>query len=92
LRFSDSATYRIVIEGTLSSDWSDRLAGLAVTTTRPESRPPRTILEGRIHDQTELNGVIATLYGLHLPILMVEKLEDENPVEPSAQPTDQEAR
>jgi hypothetical protein len=92
LRIGDPATYRIVIEGTLTSDWSDRLAGLSVTATSRGSGPPRTTLEGRIHDQAQLNGVIATLYGLHLPILMVEKLEDENPVEPSASSTDQETR
>ncbi len=75
LRFGDPATYRIVIQGTLTTDWSERLAGLAVTSS--ETGPARTTLEGRIRDQAELNGVLATLYGLHLPILSVEKVEDE---------------
>ena len=78
--FGDPATYRIVIRGLLSKDWSDRLAGLAITTTHPETGPPRTILEGRIHDQAELNGVLTTLYELHLPLLSVEKLKDETSV------------
>jgi hypothetical protein len=76
LRFGDPATYRIVIQGTLTSEWSDRLAGLAVTATNPETGP-RTVLTGRIRDQAELNGVLATLYGWHLPLVSVSLLDDD---------------
>ena len=78
--FADPVSYRIVIQGLVGKDWSDRLAGLAITTTHPETGPPRTTLEGRIHDQAELNGVLTTLYELHLPLLSVEKLKDEKAV------------
>ena len=66
-----------MVQGALSADWSDRLAGLAITTTLREDRAAHTTLVGPIRDQAELSGVLDTLYGLHLSILKVEKLEDE---------------
>ncbi len=74
--FGGPATYRIVVQGTLGMDWSDRLAGLAISTTVRPGEAPRTTLEGRIRDQAQLNGVLETLYGLHLPILEVKKLSE----------------
>ncbi len=74
--FGGPASYRIVVQGAVSESWRDRLAGMAMTTTHPSGRPPRTTLVGRIRNQAELNGVLDTLYGLHLPILAVETLEE----------------
>jgi len=77
IEFAGPATYRIVVQGALSADWSDRLGGLAITTTRQAGRIPQTTLAGGIRDQAELSGVLETLYSLHLPILKVEQVEDE---------------
>lgn len=73
--FAGPATYRIVVQGVLSDHWRDRVAGLTITTTRPPDQAPRTTLVGRIRDQAELNGVLDTLYGLHLPIIVVETVD-----------------
>ena len=77
IEFGGPAVYRIVVQGTLGSDWSDRLAGMAITTVRPTGRSPQTTLTGRLRDQAELSGVLETLHSLHLPILKVEQIEDE---------------
>ena len=77
INFAEPAVYRIVVQGTLCPDWSDRLAGLAITTISRGEGTPRTALVGTIRDQAELSGVLDTLYGLHLPILRVEQVEDE---------------
>ena len=74
--FGGPATYRIVVQGTLGMDWSDRLAGLAISTTIRPGEAPHTTLEGRIQDQAQLNGVLETLHGLHLPILKVKELSE----------------
>ncbi len=74
--FMRPATYRIVVQGVLSERWRDRLAGLTISTTRRPNEVARTTLVGRIRDQAELNGVLDTLYGLHLPILSVETIDD----------------
>jgi len=73
--FAGPATYRIVVQGVLSDHWRDRLAGLAVETASPPGQAPRTTLVGRLRDQAELNGVLETLYGLHLPIIVVETVD-----------------
>ena len=77
IEFAGPATYRIVVQGALSEEWSDRLAGLAITCTRHRDAAPHTALVGPIRDQAELAGVLETLYELHLPILRVEQVEED---------------
>ena len=74
IEFAGPASYRIVVQGALSAEWSDRLGGLAITASR-EGPVSRTTLVGLIRDQAALAGVLETLYGLHLPILRVEQVE-----------------
>ena len=73
--FGGPATYRIVIQGTVSEDWHRRLGGMEVTIPSPEADEPRTVLEGRLNDQAALHGLLDTLYALHLPILEVLKVD-----------------
>ena len=51
---------------------------LAITSTQREGASPHTALVGPLRDQAELNGILETLYSLHLPILRVEQVEDED--------------
>jgi len=80
--FGGPATYRVVIQGTVSEDWHRRLGGMEVTTSTPGSDEPRTILQGQIRDQAALHGLLETLYALHLPILeviMIDRGADSGP-------------
>lgn len=77
IEFGKPAVYQIVVQGVIATEWSERLGCLTVGTTRYCNGKPRTTLSGRLHDQAELNGVLATLYGLHLPILRVEAVVEE---------------
>ncbi len=74
--FAGPARYRIVVQGIVGEHWRDRLAGLSVSTIERSPAPPRTTLLGEIRDQAELNGVLDTLYNLHLPIVTVETVEE----------------
>jgi len=78
VEFGGPATYRIVVQGVVNQDWADRLAGLKISTVSRGDHSAHSTLEGPIRDQAELSGVLETLYGLHLPILTVEKVEDTN--------------
>jgi hypothetical protein len=40
-----------------------------------EYEAPRTSLIGQVRDQAELRGVLDALYGLHLPVIAVEKVQ-----------------
>ncbi len=75
VEFGGPATYRIVVQGVVNLDWADRLAGLKISTVSRGEHPAHSTLEGPIRDQDELNGVLETLCGLHLPIFKVEKTE-----------------
>ncbi|MGB5293388.1 MAG: hypothetical protein WBP34_00415 [Thermoanaerobaculia bacterium] len=77
IEFGGPATYRIVVQGSLGPEWAIRLAGMEITTATRGDQAAHSTLEGPIRDQAELSGVLDTLYGLHLPILKVEKLEEE---------------
>ena len=66
------ATYRIEVEGHLAESWSDRLAGMRITTRERSDNTSVTTLVGRLRDQAELSGVLNSLYGLHRSILKVE--------------------
>lgn len=71
------ATYRIEVEGYVSESWSDRLAGMQITTRERANQTAVSTLIGRLRDQAELSGVLNSLYGLHLSILKVEVVNAE---------------
>jgi hypothetical protein len=78
LKLWTQATYRIEVEGHLDESWSERLAGMRITSHKREDQTTLTTLTGRMRDQAELAGVLNSLYELHLPILSVENLSDDN--------------
>ena len=50
------ATYRIEVEGYLAESYSDRLAGMRITTRQRVDRTTVSTLVGRLRDQAELSG------------------------------------
>ena len=77
LNFGGPATYEIFVQGKLGGDWSDRIAGMTISDESGSNGSSRTKLRGPIRDQAELNGVLETLYGLHLSIIKIEQVDDE---------------
>ena len=70
------AIYKIVVQGTLDSDWSSRIAGMSITERHTGSNKLETVLVGRLADQTALASVLNTLYELHLPVVSADCLEN----------------
>jgi hypothetical protein len=81
LSLDTPATYRIRVKGHLDSTWSDRLGGLAITSTSEDDGPTVTTLHGQLLDQAALAGVLSALYNLQLPLLSVECLSDVDNVQ-----------
>jgi len=77
IEFGGAATYRIVVKGVLEDHWSARLAGMTISVAESASGSSHTTLVGPLRDQAQLNGVLETLYDLHLPILRVEEVGGE---------------
>lgn len=73
-----TAIYRIEIEGLLEENWSNRFAGMKITSRMRTDQSVVTCLSGRVMDQSELLGVLNGLAGMHLPILSVENTPENN--------------
>ena len=70
-------TYRIKVHGLLDDSWSDRLGGMKITPEMQEDGTWVTTLFGPLPDQAALLGVQTALYELHLPLLSLERVENE---------------
>ena len=74
--FDSPADYQISVEGQIDPIWFYRLEGMLIYQTRVKGAClPVTTLQGELSDQAALAGVLNTLYELHLPILLVKRLE-----------------
>lgn len=75
--FDGPVKYRICVNGKPLFDWSDRLNGMSINPSHPDSLNQVTVLEGWLADQGALSGVLNTLYDLQLSLLTVEALTDQ---------------
>lgn len=74
LNLHQQTRYRIIVQGTLSQDWSDYFSGFTYT-SYPKAKPVGvTILSGVSVDQPMLLGTLNHLHALGLPLLKVEWL------------------
>ena len=71
---SESATYRIRVQGRLDPGWSDRVGGMHIETLARGDGTSESVLEGRLADQAALTGVLNTLYEWHLPVISADCL------------------
>jgi hypothetical protein len=71
--FDQQAVYHIRVKGALDEKWSDWFDGLAI---RPQAKG-ETLLTGPVADQCALHGLLAKICDLGLPLLSVERVEEE---------------
>ena len=77
LTLGEPAFYCIEVQGSLDENWSGRLAGMRITARGRGDSTAVTTLSGRVRDQAELMGVLNSLYELHMSLLSVEIMRDE---------------
>jgi len=77
LKLGEAANYRIKVQGLLNENWSGRLGGMMITRSVVGDGSYETTLSGRVRDQAELIGVLNSCYELHLPLLSVEIMSEE---------------
>lgn len=75
LALGQAAVYRIVVQGTLTERYRDRVGGLHLEIGPGLHGGSATTLTGSVRDQSQLIGVLNTLYEMRLPILGLELLE-----------------
>ena len=78
LKLWTPATYFIEVEGVLDEIWADSLAGMHITSRKRADESTVTTLTGPLRDQAELSGVLNGLYELHLPLLSMKNLTEDN--------------
>lgn len=78
IKFEGPGKYRIIVQGKLNESWSDRLGGMQIISDETEGASSKTTLIGYLRDQTQLSGVLNSLYELHLAIRLVEHLVNES--------------
>lgn len=72
------AEYQIHIQGRLDIGWSERLAGMSITTKGGKHLASLTILQGKLIDQSALLGVLNTLHDLGHAVLHLEYLSKDS--------------
>jgi hypothetical protein len=78
LKFSTPATYIIAVKGFLDESWSERLGGMQITSKVPDNGAPITKLSGKVRDQTELIGMINSLYEMRMPLVSLKIVDNVN--------------
>jgi hypothetical protein len=71
----EPAVYRITIQGILDTNWSDYYGGMTIKHEGDPKQNARTILMGKLADQSALIGVLNSLHDIGYPILSVEYVE-----------------
>ena len=64
-------TYEIILQGHLSSQWSDWFDGFTITL----DPGGRTFLVGPVIDQAALHGVLKKIRDLGIPLISVNRLD-----------------
>ena len=73
--FSAPGFYRIEVQGDVPSNKSDLFGGMGIFASSLNEKTERvTFLQGKVKDQSELSGILNSLYELHLSLLSVKYL------------------
>ena len=78
-----SATYRIQVQGEVSDSLHHSFSESRITSFQTEEQSTVTTLVVRMRDQAELAGLLNSLYELHLPIISVQILSEDNEPRPT---------
>lgn len=74
VHFDQPAIYQIMVVGKLDKSWSERLVNMQVSLEDACDQKNTYSLIGKLKDQAELNGILNTLYDLHLTIISITTL------------------
>ena len=73
--FSTPGFYRIEVQGDVPANWSGRLGNMKIfSPSLSEATSKVTFLQGKVSDQSELSGILNSLYELHFSLLSVKYL------------------
>ena len=71
----EPAVYQIRIQGILDKNWSDYYGGMTIEHDGDPKQSAKTVLMGKLADQSALIGVLNSLHDIGYAILSVEYLQ-----------------
>lgn len=81
--FTGPGCYRIEVQGPLRAGWSGRFGAMQVL-AGANTDETVSVLQGCVSDQTELSGILNSLYELHMSLISVQYLGDAASAEDTA--------
>ena len=76
--FKGSAIYCLKIRGVIDQRYAGHFGDMIISTEKKDEGQTTSKLTGKIKDQAEMMGVLNALYGLHLPIVSIQTLDEES--------------
>lgn len=76
INFKKKAIYKIVVDGILSEDYSNRFADMQLKVIREKGQRSSTVLVGEIKDQSALSGILNSLYDMQFTVISVNMLSE----------------
>lgn len=77
LKFGNKANYQIIVQGKLNKEWSSSFADLKVESKQDQNGDYTSIIHGSVKDQSELSGILNSLYSMHLPVIEVKFIKSK---------------
>ena len=71
-KFDREANYEIKVTGVLDVTWTDWLDGFTIIPLENE-----TILRGTLVDQAALSGLVASIIGLGMTVISVQRIRED---------------
>jgi hypothetical protein len=71
------ATYLITVQGRLDDSWSSWFDGMSVAIENSDAGLTITTLTGTVSDQAALYGLLSRVRDMGLPLLLVQRIEQE---------------
>jgi hypothetical protein len=78
ISFTKPAVYKIIVQGMISPDLAERLCGMQVTIKKGPDKKTLSTLTGMINDQSQLSGILNTLYEMRMTVIAVNMLSEIN--------------
>lgn len=76
IRFNGPASYKIKAQGLIPSRFFKQFPGFGFDPNAPTGAEDYSFLVGKISDQTQLTGVLSSLYSMHIVVLEVVAFEN----------------
>ena len=76
INFKKKAIYKIVVGGILTEDYSNRFTDMQIKVIREKEQRPSSTLIGEIKDQSDLSGILNSLYDMQFTVISVNMLSE----------------